>query len=82
MRLAVGTKVKMSLKGKTCFGNHKDNPHDMVGTILEAERKESLDYTYALDCLVEWENGYHNTYDYIHLEPLVDLSSKSLEDYL
>jgi len=49
---------------------------------LEAERKKSLDYTHALDCLVEWENGYHNTYDYVHLEPLIDISSKSLEDYL
>lgn len=82
MRLAVGTKVKMSFRGKKCFGNNRDNPYDMVGTILEAERKKSLDYTYALDCLVKWENGYQNTYDYIHLEPLVDLSSKSLEDYL
>ena len=82
MRLAVGTKVRMSLKGKTCFGNRKDNPYDMIGTVLEAERKKSHDYVHALDCLVEWENGYRNTYDYLHLEPLIDISSKSLEDYL
>lgn len=82
MRLAVGTKVKMSLRGKTCFGNHKDNPHDMVGTVLEAERKKSIDYRHALDCLVLWENGCRNTYNYTHLEPAVDISSKSLEDYL
>jgi hypothetical protein len=82
MRLAVGTKVKMSLNGRICFMNHRENPHDIVGTVLEVERKKSHGYVHVLDCLVEWENGWRNTYDYVHLEPLIDISSKSLEDYL
>lgn len=78
----VGTKVKMSLRGKTAFRNSRDNPSDLIGTVLESDRKTAHSCSYMMDCIVKWDNGCENSYDYIHLEPLVDLSSKSLEDYL
>ena len=74
-------KVRMSKSGKACFKNSSNNPYDLVGVVIETERKRGR-YDSTLDCLVKWSNGYRNTYNYNHLEFAEDLSSKSLEEYL
>lgn len=79
--IPVGINVRMSLEGKAVFEDSTDNPHNLIGVVLENERKVH-EGAYCLDCLVEWSNGYKNTYDYEHLEIFVDFSEKELEDYL
>ena len=79
--IPMGAKVRMSAESKAVFRDYKDNPHELIGVVLENERKR-VDLRYALDCLVLWSNDCKNTYDYEHLEALCDFSEKVLEDYL
>ena len=82
MTYEVGTRVRLSPKGRNAFRDRPDTPHDIVGIITESDRKRTQGTFFVMDCVVKWSNKSINSYDYIHLEPLVDLSSKSLEDYL
>lgn len=82
MTYDVGTRVRLSSRGKNVFRDRYDNPHDLTGVIIESDRKTSHGSSLIMDCVVKWSSKSINSYDYIHLEPLVDLSSKSLEDYL
>lgn len=79
--IPVGMQVRISEMGKAVFRHTEDNPHDLIGVVLENERKTSNGH-FALDCLVSWSNSLGNTYNYEHLEVLCDLSHKLLEDYL
>lgn len=79
--IPMGAKVRMSAEGRAVFRDYKDNPHELIGVVLESERKHG-GLPYALDCLVRWSNDSLNTYDYEHLEVLCDFSEKVLEDYL
>ena len=78
--IPVGARVRMSALGRYVYENSASNPYYDVGVVVENERKRE-DY-YNLDCLVEWDNGTANTYEYNQLEVLSDFSTKSLEDYL
>lgn len=78
--IKVGDRVKMSALGKRKFPESKNNPHDLVGVVLMAERKSRLGH-WHFDCEVEWSNGIVNTYDYRHLDLEVGLT-KPLEWYL
>lgn len=77
--IPVGTRVRMSALGRYVYGNSASNPHYDVGVVRAIFKGEE---GYILDCLVEWDNGTTNTYDYNQLEVLIDFSTKSLEDYL
>lgn len=78
--IPVGTKVRMSRVGKAVYRHSDDNPHNIEGEVIQNERKR-IDGQWCLDCLVEWSNGYTNTYDYDQLEPLI-VFDRPLEDYL
>lgn len=93
MRLPVGTKVVMSERGKAKWNDSKNNPHSVEGTIVnfyEDEYEEGLiefqeglfDEENYFPFSVDWDNGAHNVYRYGDLEPAVDFTVKSLEDYL
>jgi hypothetical protein len=79
--IPVGAQVRMSDKGRKIFGDCVDNPHDLVGTVVDNERKFSIGLS-MFDCEVKWSNGFRNTYNYRHLTPLINLDNKKLEDYM
>jgi hypothetical protein len=93
MKLPVGTRVVMSERGKSKWRDLDNNPHSLVGTVVDFEENEyenglaQFEYgDYEADDYfpfgVRWDNGHYNSYRYGDLVSAVDLSDKKLEDYL
>jgi hypothetical protein len=93
MRLPVGTKVVMSERGKAKWKDNNNNPHNVEGTITSFDEEEYgwgfaqfqeglFDEEDYFPFSVDWDNGRHNVYRYGDLDPAVDFTVKSLEDYL
>ena len=93
MRIPVGVKVIMSERGKHKWSHSNNNPHDIVGTVTSFDEEEYnlglaefeegfLDDENYFPFSVDWENGLHNVYRYGDLVPVIDLSDKTLEEYL
>lgn len=78
MTLPVGTRVRMSSIGKAHYKNCRANPHDMLGVLEKSYRGSA----FRLPYYVIWGNGCGNAYGPNEIEPVIDVSSKSLEDYL
>lgn len=93
MRLVKGMKVRLSERGKDKWRDDSSNPHSLFGTVdyvytdEEILGEQDVDWEDNSDegyfpYHVLWNNGFGNSYRYGDLEPAIDFSNKSLEDYL
>ncbi len=60
--LRIGTKVKLSARGKEYYSDTDYNPHDVVGVYVHN------DGTGVIPLLVVWPSLMHNTYEAEDLE--------------
>jgi len=85
MELKVGDTVFMSLVGRQEYRPTVDNPHHLIGVVIEvlqwelAEAKRDPDSHYPYR--VRWSNGRENVYRILDLNPAT-IPDKKLEDYL